>query len=447
MSTSQLLCIAAVALFVCIAAPYAGWATALVSGYLITLGGISTTLLTLGETKVHFGIAPNSPTLWLSDVLLALALLAIWAKGGTWSTGWLLAAVGISSCILLVTVWGNTPEQWSGLKAYATAIIAFGVGRKLAESFTENSALVLAWTSLVVCGVQFVATAAQAVGILLVRSSSSNAAVWISEGRMVGLYDHPSILGKTVFLQLCFLLPLTTSGRELARRLANTAIVLGVLAVLLTVARANIAAIVVALLLWTILSRRATTIAVRLAIAGLIGGTLIALNSGPIAALQARQFDDPMGGYRDSIFDIGLGQIASAPLAGTGPNYYAEVVGQFDRLAATGYPLHNSFLYPVAELGIPLAILVFLPVILTITRTIQRVVQQKRQDVQSAALFSIIPGLIAIAWTGWGLIVSDTLQLWFLAFGFLSVHTNIFTLPRDHTDEGESIERDSRLTA
>lgn len=447
MSTSQLFCIAAITLFVCAVAPYVGWATAFICGYVITLGGITTTLFTWGTINVHYGIAPSAPTFWLSDVLLALALLAIWANGGSWGTGWLLVVVGISSGILLMTVWGNTPEQWSGLKVYLTAIIAFGVGRKLGEMLTETSAVVLAWTSLIVCGVEFVATVAQSVGIMLVRAGNTNAAVWINQGRMVGLFDHPSFLGKTVLLQLCFLLPLTASSRALTRRLANTAIVLGTIAVFLTLARANIAAIIAAVLLWTILSRRATTIAVRLAIAGLIGGVLIAMNSGPIAALQARQYEDPAGGFRDSIFDIGLGQISSAPLTGTGPNYYAEVVGQFDRLAASGYPLHNSFLYPIAELGIPLALLVFWPVISTIAQTIRRVAENQRLDAQAAALLSIIPGLILVAWTGWGLIVSDALQLWFLAFGFLSVRNAIFTLPRDLSDEKQPTNMYSRFAA
>lgn len=430
MSLSQFCVIAAIALLVCAVAPYVGWPTAFISAYLLTLGGVTTTLFIWGTTTVHYGIAPSSPNFWLSDVLLVSALLAIWATGGHWRVGWLLVLFGLACSLLLFTVWGNTPEQWSGLKLYTTAIITFGIGRWLGQNLTENAALVLAWTSLSVCGLQFVATAAQSFGVMLTRPGNSNAALWVGQGRMVGLYDHPSFLGKTMFLQLCFLLPLAASNRALTRRLANIAIVLGAVATLLTVARANIVAIAIAIVLWTILTNRATTIATRLGITAIIGGVFVAMNAGPIAALEARQLDDPTGGYRDTILDIGLGQIQSALMTGTGPNYYSEVVGQYDTLAANGFPLHNSFLYPIAELGLPTGLLFFSPLILAIGLAVQRVVKRGRLDPQSAAMFSVLPGIALIAWTGWGMISWEILPLWFAGFGFLSAQSRTFTLKR-----------------
>ncbi|WP_191992531.1 O-antigen ligase family protein [Mycolicibacterium mucogenicum] len=447
MSLSQLICIAGIALLVCLVAPFAGWPTAFISGYLLTLGGVTTTLFILGDVNIHYGIAPGSPTFWLSDFLLALALLAIWASGGPWSGGWLLLIFAVLSSILLLRVWGNTPEQWSGLKLYMTAIVSFGIGRWLGQHLTSNAGLVLAWTSLVVCGIQFVTTGAQALGVLLVRPGTTNATLWINQGRMVGLYDHPSFLGKTVLLQLCFLLPLTASGRALTRRLATTAIVLGTVATVLTLARANIVAIGVAIVLWTILSNRATTVAVRLAIGGLVGGVLVAMNAGPIGALAARQLEDPYGGRRGSLLDIGLGQIKSALTTGTGPNYYSEVVGQYDPMAAKGFPVHNSFLYPIAELGLPIGLLFFSPLIVTVVWTALRAIREGRIDVKSAALLSLLPGIAVVAWTGWGMISWEILPLWFAGFGFLSADGDTISFSKHQADTATAPEQPARSAA
>jgi len=214
-STNQLVIIAAIGLFVCAVAPYAGWAVAFICGYVITLGGITTPLIVLGDVRSHVGIASSAPTIWLGDALLACALLAIWADRGRLKFGWHLAAFTLSACVLLVTVWGNTPEQWAGAKLYVTAIISFAVGRWLSENLTEIAATILACACLVVCGLQFLVTVAQSQGIMLLRGGSRDAAIWISDGRMIGLYTHPAYLGKTVFLLFCFLLPLSTCSRKL----------------------------------------------------------------------------------------------------------------------------------------------------------------------------------------------------------------------------------------
>lgn len=410
--------IAVIAGFVIAVAPRAGWPITLVCAYVITLGGITRPLYQPARETIHYGIASNTPGVTLGDILLVGALLSIWASGGRLKIGWLLAAFTLPAIVLLLTAWGNTPEQWSGLKLYMTALIAYGIGRWLSDNLTEQGTFALACACFVVCLVQFVVTFAQSQGIVLLPLASDDSMRWIAENRMVGLYNHPATLGKTIFLLFCFLLPLSTYNRKTTRRVAYTAIALGSVAALLTLSRANTFAIAVAIFLWVILSGRATSATKRFSTL-VIAGLFAAANTDVVSALQIRQAQDPSGGFRDRIFATGLEQIRSAPLTGTGPNYYSETVGQYDRFAATGYPLHNSILYPSAELGIALGLILFAPLLFTLLQSTRRVLWFKKMDAKSAALFSILPGFIAIAWTGWGMVATEILPLWFMGFGFL----------------------------
>ena len=150
-------------------------------------------------------------------------------------------------------------------------------------------------------------------------------------------------------------------------------------------------------------------------------GAVVALRTNAISDLQLRQEQDPRGGYRGDIWAVAMEQIKSSPWVGTGPNSYSEVVGRHDPLAAHGFPVHNSFLYPIAEVGIPLALIFFSPLLLTLFNSLKNTLKNKSLDLRTAALISILPGLIIIGWTGWGLGNSDALPLWFMAFGFLNI--------------------------
>jgi O-antigen ligase len=433
LSTSQLFLIAAVIGFTFAAVPFAGWTAALIGGYVITLGGITTKLYVAGGTPVHLGIAPGAVTIFLGDVMLVFVLIAIWAHSGRLRIGALLAVFLLPAVVFLVFDWGNTPEQWSGLKLYVTAIISFGVGQWLSENLTERSGVVIASACLVACTLQFVLTLAQTEGVMLL-GVSREAAHWIETGRMVGLYGHPAILGKSMFLLFCFLLPLSLSRWSITRRISYVAIALGSVATLLTLSRANAFAIGAAIILWVFVSGRANSMGKKVGVF-VVAAALLALNASAITGLQLRQEADPYGGYRDSILAVGLGQIQNAPLTGTGPNYYGEVVGQYDHFAATGFPLHNSFLYPIAELGIPLGVVLLVPLMITLVGAVRRMSASRRIDVQSATLLSVLPGVVVIAWTGWGMMQTEALPLWFMGFGFLASPKGI--LGMGHTSSAE----------
>lgn len=366
----------------------------------------------------HIGIASGAPSLFLGDILLVASVLAIWANEGRLNIGWIFVAFAVPAFICLFTIWGNTPEQQAGIKLYLTAVIAFGVGRWLGENATGRAGLVIAFACLIAIGLQFVLAIAQYRGITLLPVSK-DAARWIAQGRMVGLYEHPAILGKSVCLMFCFLLPLSTSDNQLTRRIAYSAIVLGSIATLLTLSRANVFTVGVGIAIWILLSGRVSSNVSRIGVV-LVTGILVLANTNLLTQLELRQARDPYGGQRAQIFATGLKQIAAAPLSGTGPNYYGEIVGRYNSLAAIGYPIHNSFLFPIAELGIPLGLILLLPLALTVIASLRRMYVLGRIDVRSAALLAMLPGISVIAWTGWGMMSTDSLPLWYAAFGFLA---------------------------
>ena len=421
MSANQLFFLVAITIFLVIAASRAGWAAAFISSYVITLGGLTTNLYVMDGAVGHSGIAPSAPIISFGDVLLLCSLIAIWVRGGRLGIGWLLAGFALPALVLLIAVWGNTPEQWAGLKLYVTAIASFGIGRWLSENLSGASALVLASACLITCTVQFVITFAQWLGISLTpRTLTSQAARIIGEqGRMVGLYEHPAFLGKTVFLLLCFLLPLAALSRGSTRTITFLALTTGSFATLLTLSRANTVALISAIVLWAILSGRVTSALKILSVCTVVGA-LVASYTGFIQGLLERQQSDSDGGPRATLLDTAINQISAVPLVGTGPNFYNEVVGRYDALAAAGLPVHNSFVFPIAELGIPLAMMLFSPLIITVGRAISRTFRCKIVDAQSAALFAILPGLFLIGWTGWGLMHEAALPLWFMGFGYLA---------------------------
>lgn len=421
MSTNQSFLAVSVIVFLVTAARLAGWTVAFISSYLITLCGLTTVLYLMDGSVGHAGIAPSAPTIFLGDLLLLGALISIWSGGGRLDIGWLLVGFGIPAMFLMISVWGNTPEQWAGLKLYLTAILSFGVGRWLSENLTDRRAFVLACACFMTCAIQFIVTFAQWMGIneFAFRSySSASKAIIANQGRMVGLYEHPGSLGKTMLLLFCFLLPLSVRRQGATRNLAYVAIALAFFATLLTLSRANSFAVILALILWPIFRGKANE-AVKILGAAAAIGTVIAINTSVISDLFSR-FDDRSGGPRDYLMEVGMQQIWTAPLTGTGPNYYTVVVGQFDSLAAGGLPVHNALMLATAELGLPLATVLFACPAIAVLHAARRIFRYKAIDSQSAALLAVLPGIAVAGWTGWGLLATEALPLWFMAFGFLS---------------------------
>ena len=95
-------------------------------------------------------------------------------------------------------------------------------------------------------------------------------------------------------------------------------------------------------------------------------------------------------------------------------------MSQYQIVARTGYPIHNSFLLAVAEIGAIGALFFFLPLIRTAwvaLRRSDRSENGRRGPLATATL--IVAAMVVVAgWTGWGFLQLPTSALMFLAFGY-----------------------------
>lgn len=386
---------------------------------ILCLGGFDR-LLFSPEQPVHYGITAARPTVTLAQILVLMVLISLIGSGlflGLTAQAVIFAGAG---CVFLFVVWGNSTIQASGLIVLVTALLCFSIGRWLGAVEKPALDLVLAAGCFVVVVLQLAAVLAQSRGYSIGQAPGSEGLAWVNDmGRMVGLYGHPSILGKTTFLLLAFQLPLTSSRSIAARMLAQVGILAGLAACLFTLSRANFVASGVALVLWIIFSGKAISVSRRLlTILGVI--VMAYANRGVIDEIRARNAEDPEGGSRSRLLEVGIHQISTAPWTGIGPNYYSEFVGQYDPLAASGFPVHNTYLLAIAELGLPLAAVFFAPVALTIFAALRHWPAKDRIDPKALTTICLIPGLLLITLTGWGMLSSPTIWLWFLAFGYLA---------------------------
>jgi hypothetical protein len=404
--------------FIWFASRIAGWAGAYVCAYIVSAAGPATTIFALAGLSDHIGIAASAPTIFFSDILMLSAIFSIWSNGDRLEYGWLLLSFVLVSLIFLFTTWGNTLEQWSGIKLYSTSIIAFSIGRWMQKSINKDISFVLSIACLLSCGAQLLEILAQSRGSTLFGVDNYSL-TFIKSGRMVGLFNHPGLAGKYVFLLLCFALPLTTRSEISTRRITYAAIICGLIATIYTQSRANSLAVAVTLVLWIVFSGREISFLTKTG-AFCLGGIILVMNSGQVSALQARQEVDPFGGYREWFLKTAFDQIKNAPLSGTGPNYYIEKVGEYDAFAFAGFPVHNAFVFAIVELGLFLALLFFFPVLAVISSAIGKITYQKNINLQAATVYALLPGFLVISLTGWGLMTSAFLPLWFMGFGFIS---------------------------
>lgn len=248
--------------------------------------------------------------------------------------------------------------------------------------------------------------------------------VWLtSEGRLdvavtsraIGTLGHPANLSKVAFLLMLVLLPLTASTYRTVRRWAVGGIVVAVLLASITISRANILAVVLTLVLWLIWSPRGLTLGQRLfLLTGLASVSLLALPT-----VIDRFVDDPDGGARPELLGAGLNQISTNLWGGTGLNSYILKVSEFDPATRLGYPVHNTFLFVLAEFGLVCAILFFIPLLVMAIRAFRRVVGLASFATPWARTFiCAAPGFLIITLTGWGMASGSSLILWFLINGY-----------------------------
>lgn len=379
-------------------------------GALLVLSVGNMPLLGGGEVTGHSGIAPPAPTIFTySAVFIALGLLALLSgRAKTGKLHFLFLALVILGGFF---AWPGSDYVTSGILQYVTAIAAWLAGTYVASTSVrsgEHDSRIALGVFLVIA-VQLAASLLQMAGVTISIFGAS-LVTEAPNNRAMGTFGHPTGVGKFLFVLLILVLPLLKSLRPSARRLAVASIGASLLIIALSQSRANLLAYVSALLIWIVVVKGGYSLGSKMRV--LVGVLAVTL---PFASLFLSRFtEDPDGGDRPELLQAGIDQILSSPILGTGPNNYVNVVSRTDLMTAvTGYPVHNTFLLSAAELGIPLMLLLFIPVIAAWVRPLVRAVRGDAQTLAGYALVCTVPGMLLITLTGWGMLNRELLPLWF----------------------------------
>jgi O-antigen ligase len=145
--------------------------------------------------------------------------------------------------------------------------------------------------------------------------------------------------------------------------------------------------------------------------------------------LQRRFEEDPTGGGRSVLQEIGLQAVMDHPLVGVGPNSYVSVVGLSDALTASGVPVHNAFLLAAVEIGVIGAVALWLPVLWTFVRGFRLRKQAGIVHAPAAAAAAFLIPFVISTFTGWGLLSDPLYGLLMLVMG--AIYALMFPLGGD----------------
>lgn len=370
------------------------------------------------DTGTLTDMAPATPTIETYTISAALGLILVAITPRKVRIHPLHLLMLLVLLVLLLTIWSGQSHQWSGFIVVLTAVIAWAVGHGFAQALhadKDNLATAVAVVVSALLIVQLVLALLQLAGLPLPTWLTSGGRLSVSEnGRAIGTLGHPANLSKVTFLLMLVLLPLTAAKSLMTKRWAGLGVTLAIIAGVLTVSRANIIAMVVTLTIWLIWSPRGIKIGQRVA---LLGGVIVV---GAISApsIVERFLEDPDGGARPELLVHGLEQIERQFWEGTGLNSYVEVVAPYDPMTALGFPVHNTFLFVLAEFGAVSATLFFLPLVILILRaTATSLRGSSVPKTWSRAAVAAVPGFLVITTTGWGMAGSQSLVLWFFVTG------------------------------
>lgn len=329
--------------------------------------------------------------LGLLAVLLLVGAVAVWPRD-------LLTAAGVQQYLLVL-------PALAGGTLLGAALVSDGPSRDLRLPRT------LALCCTLVVSVQLVVAAAQRAGLPVFELGAETAA--LMGDRVNGTLGHPNSLGKVVLLLLVLAVPLTRYPDPITRRLAGATVVLSLPLLGLAGGRANLLAAVGFLGLWAVtLPGGAGTRRYRLL---LLAG--VAVLTAPFAAgVMARFRQDPRGGSRGALNEQALKELPEHWLLGVGPNRYVTDISMNPN-SGHGLPVHNTFLLALLELGLVGAVLLLSVWVLGILRRVGVAQAGPVGDDFSRALLVSAPALVLVAMTGWGLLATSTLPLWFLVVG------------------------------
>ncbi|MDH6235375.1 hypothetical protein [Cryobacterium sp. CG_9.6] len=359
------------------------------------------------------GAEPRVMTYTVAICIVVLVASFLHRKGTLWTT---YSAFTIFLLIWVSLVWAGNGEQWAGVVHLGVATLAWVAGSYISTHVASSgkSEQILAGWLFIAVFVQVAISVAQVAGIPLFPLGASAAADTGLLGRVNGSFGHPTTLGKILLLLTVLLLPLTKSSDPRARKLAWWAICLSAIPFILSGGRANFFAVIIMVVIWAMTSEGAQhagrRVMIPLAAIGVVAAS---------AGVWLGRFETgEIGGYRARFTDVALAQIEMRPWwVGTGPGTYVTAVGPYDALTATGWPVHNSVLLAVVELGFLGAILLFLPILILMVRAWRTRRSLHANGWYSRAILASFPGISIVALTGWGM-MADTLPLWLFVLGF-----------------------------
>lgn len=363
------------------------------------------------------GIATPIPTLSTYSALIVIGVAGLVATYPSWTR---LRLIPVSMTLFSVTLlalyalaWDRTGAQTSGLLQLGSGVGAWAIGSVVGRRlFVDERAVRLFTTGLLaIVSLEAVVAFAQTIGVPINPMDADTAA--LMGDRVNGTLNHPNNLGKAMLISMIISLGLAGSPDTSNRRRAIAAALVALLPLALGQGRANVAAALFLLVLWALFGTGRRNLAVRLGIPLVAVAIVLPFTGTLIDRLQT----DPEGGARNRLAEAAAAQISRAPLTGTGPNSFVTIVGDYDAVVGSGYPVHNAFLLTVAELGAVAGALFWLPVLGLAAGAWRARRYPTYAGAFATTILASLPGLYLVNATGWALLSSSLLPLWFFACG------------------------------
>lgn len=315
----------------------------------------------------------------------------------------------------LAFFWFGGIETAPGLAYLILAGMAWVVGTSVRSGLKGNMRSARAFILVILGILIFQATVSvfQTLGFPIFAVAETTAE--LTEGRSSGTFPHPGTVGKAILCLMALVLPFTVSANKSVSKLATCSIVVGLLPVLLSLSRANIVGVAVLLVGWVILAPRKKARGLKIAIPVVLGtGAIVFMDQ-----LVQRFGEDTEGGERERFLRVALDHIPDHLWEGVGPKNYVAYFGQFDSLTAEGWPVHNTFLLAIAELGVIGAVLLFGHWIVSFAVSIRGMLSRRSFSADCRAYIALGAAILPIALTGWGMLDGSILPLWFFTSAFL----------------------------
>ncbi|MGB3764252.1 MAG: O-antigen ligase family protein [Ornithinimicrobium sp.] len=391
----------------------------------LVVGSVCFLPVTLYATseRYHVGIAaPAFEVRTFTVVIVCCWVLAALSKVRVRPGAGLVVFVGYL-WIAYLFVWPQTSESLAGAMHLTLGALAFSLGVWSHRAGGATSAHVMSRICFLVVAVQVVVTALQFAGVPINAVSGSDAE--FLGNRVNGTSNHPNNLGKMIYLLGWMSLVWTKSDHTGLRRCGYGVLFLGLLPLALAAGRANLAATLVMILLWVLLQPRSSPVpGGRAVVLGMISAMV-----GAVFILISRFDSDPTSGVRGVLIRLALDNLPTDIWFGVGPNTYVTAMSP---RTGSFIPVHNVFLLELVEIGVAGLLLLLLPIVVLLVRSVARLSEVGERGDYSRAFVSGVPGILLISATGWGIIGTGMLPL--LAFVVGVLHCGVAGRDEDAQD-------------